>query len=92
MTEGSDADRSLNFFIIASEMCFYDYDVRTVGEPRLAPCREKPETPPGLNRWGKVPDIPLPQHSSHSAENIWQDGGSKGEEIIWMISLVNANV
>lgn len=47
-------------------MCFYNPDVRTAGEPRLAACLEKPETPPQPNQQGKVSYTTLPLHSSYS--------------------------
>lgn len=44
--ECREADCQANVFVVASAMCFYNPDVRTVGKPRLAACLEKPETPP----------------------------------------------
>lgn len=45
---------SANVFVIASAMCFYNPDVRTAGEPRLAACPEKPEMPHQPNQQGNV--------------------------------------
>lgn len=47
-------DCSANVFVIASVMCFYNPDVRTAGEPRLAACPEKPEMPHQPNQQGNV--------------------------------------
>lgn len=46
-------DCAANVFVIASAMCFYNPDVRTAGEPRLAACPEKPETPPQTKPAGR---------------------------------------
>lgn len=93
MTECSEADCSANVFVIASVMRFYNPDVRTAGEPRLAACLEKPETPPRPNQQGKVSYTTLPLlHSSSYSKHTRLRKLLARREWHQLDDMVNANI